>query len=122
MYILLVRGPPITLTCDCGERREVPYGARWQCEACGRTWDTNRIPADEYEAVRRLKRRFTLVPLAVTAVVALTIGLFVALGRIYAIVLLPLGLSMWVILVRPAQRRRLRAKLDALPEWKIKPE
>ena len=57
-----------------------------------------------------------------TAVVVLTIGLFVALGRIYAIVLLPLGLSMWGILVRPAQRRRLRAKLDALPEWKIKPE
>ena len=31
------RGPPITLTCDCGERRYLRYGERWTCEKCKKT-------------------------------------------------------------------------------------
>ena len=49
--------PPITVSCDCGETREVPYGEAWRCESCGRVWDTNQIPAEEYEGLlRRMKR------------------------------------------------------------------
>ena len=49
--------PPITVSCDCGESREVPYGEAWRCESCGRVWDTNQIPAEEYEGLlRRMKR------------------------------------------------------------------
>src|SRR3712207_76550 len=38
-----VQGPPITITCECGEKRALRYGTRWTCERCGRTWDTNQI-------------------------------------------------------------------------------
>src|SRR5215204_1128307 len=40
----VLKGPPITLTCECGQKRDLPYGERWRCEQCGRTSDTNRIP------------------------------------------------------------------------------
>src|SRR6266567_713076 len=100
----LSRGPRITLTCECGERRDLRYGERWQCEQCGRTWDTHRIPVEECAAIQRIQRRF------------------VVYGRIYAFVLLPLSLTMWVLYGRPVHRRRLRRALDRLPEWKIRPE
>ena len=46
------RGPPITVTCDCGEKRHLRYGERWTCEKCGKTWNTNRIPVEQYAAIR----------------------------------------------------------------------
>jgi hypothetical protein len=116
------RGPPITLTCDCGERRELRYGERWRCDQCGRTWDTSRIPAADYAAVRRIQQRFVFAPMAMLAVVVATVVLFVVYGRVYLIVLLPLALFAWNLYGRPIHRRRLRQALDRLPEWKIRPE
>ena len=26
----VLKGPPITVTCECGEKRELAYGERWQ--------------------------------------------------------------------------------------------
>ena len=51
-------GPPITITCECGEKRDLRYGEQWQCERCGKRWDTRQIPAEQYEAIRRLQWRF----------------------------------------------------------------
>ena len=45
------RGPLITLSCECGARRELHYGEQWHCENCGRTWNTNRIPLEQYEQI-----------------------------------------------------------------------
>jgi Flp pilus assembly protein TadB len=118
----LSRGPRITLTCDCGERRELRYGERWRCQQCGRTWDTHRIPAEDYAAIRRIQSRFLVVPVVMLAVIVATVALFTVYGRVYAVILLPLGLMMWVMYGRPVHRRRLRRALDDLPEWKIRPE
>jgi hypothetical protein len=118
----LRRGPPITLTCDCGERRDLRYGDRWQCEQCGRTWDTRRIPAAEYAAIRRVRTRFVVVPIVMLLAVVATVVLFAVYGRIYAIILLPMALFAWVLYGRPVHRRRLRQALNRLPEWKITPE
>jgi Flp pilus assembly protein TadB len=116
------RGPRITLTCDCGERRELRYGERWRCEKCGRTWDTGRIPAEEYAAVQRIRRRFVVVPMFVLLAVVATVILFVVFGRVYIFVLLPVALTMWTMYGRSIHRRRLRRALDRVPEWKIRPE
>jgi Flp pilus assembly protein TadB len=102
--------------------RYLAYGERWQCERCGRTWDTSRIPEQDYEAIRRIQRRYIAVPLGVLALVLATAILFMIFGRVYAIILLPLALTMWFMFVRPLQRRRLRERIAELPEWKLKPE
>ena len=50
------------LTCKCGERRYLQYGERWTCEKCGRSWDTLRIPLEEYAAMRRAQLRDRIAP------------------------------------------------------------
>jgi Flp pilus assembly protein TadB len=115
-------GPPITVTCGCGEIRYLHYGEVWQCEKCGTRWNTNQIPAEEYAAVRRIQRRHIVGPAAVLLVAALTVALFIAFGRIYAIILLPFALMCWFIFIRPLQRRRLRTQLAELPKWELTPE
>ncbi|MGH2874392.1 MAG: hypothetical protein ACRDL5_18280 [Solirubrobacteraceae bacterium] len=118
----LRRGPPITLTCDCGESRAVHYGERWCCEKCGRTWNTRRIPADQYAAVRRIRTRFVMVPVTVLLAIIATVALFVAFGRVYVVILLPFALALWSMYGRQLHRRRLHQALGRLPRWKIEPE
>jgi Flp pilus assembly protein TadB len=115
-------GPPITVTCGCGEVRYLHYGEVWRCDKCGTSWNTNQIPEDEYVAVRRIQRRHVAVPALVFALVAATVVLFMIFGRVYAIILLPFALTCWFMFVRPIQRRRLSAQLKELPEWRLKPE
>jgi Flp pilus assembly protein TadB len=117
-----VRGPPITVTCKCGEVRHVPYGETWQCERCKRRWNTSQIPADVYEGIMREMRNYRL------AVVAIAVGftlLFVALTLFVAqslILLLPVVLAFWFIWFMPWWRRRLRRRTRALPRWELHPE
>jgi hypothetical protein len=119
----LRRGPPITLTCECGERRDLRYGERWQCEKCGRTWDTNRIPAEEYAAIIHGKRRQVFAPLAVTLLVGLLVLYLVLEGRaVAAIMIVPMVGYGWAQFIRPARRRRHLRELSELPRWQIKPE
>ena len=49
--------PPITITCECGETKRVAYGQRWKCDTCGRSWNTEQIPPEEYEGLMRRMRR-----------------------------------------------------------------
>ena len=49
----ILGGPPIAVTCECGEKHDAAYGEVWACERCGRRWDTNQIPRAQYEVVRR---------------------------------------------------------------------
>lgn len=114
--------PAITLTCDCGERRAVQYGHRWTCEQCGRTWNTNQIPPEDFDAVVRIQRRYRIVPMLLMMLVLATVVGFIIAGRILAVVLFPLILTMWFMFVRPIQRKRLRNRVAALPEWKLTPE
>jgi hypothetical protein len=115
-------GPPITVTCGCGEVRYLAYGERWTCEKCGTSWNTGQIPEEEYTALRRIQRRHLAVPAVVFTLVLATVILFMIFGRVYAIILLPFALTCWFMFVRPIQRRRLAEQLKELPKWELKPE
>lgn len=118
-----MRGPLITLTCECGARHQARYGERWTCEGCGRTWDTSRIPAEQYAAVRATQLRYRRVPLAISAVVLLCVVAFVIAGKaLGGLVVVALVATTWSMFFRPIYRRRYRRALAELPTWKIEPE
>ncbi len=115
------RGPPITVTCECGEKRELRYGQRWRCEGCGRNYDTNRIPEEEYASFRRNRVHDRILPTIVFLGVALVALVFVLTGRpLAAIVIVPMVGFVWGSFVRPKRRRRQVKAIAERPRWKIR--
>ena len=57
-----MRAMTCLITCECGEKRDLRYGEEWRCENCGRRWDTNQIPAEQYQAIRKTQLRYRLLP------------------------------------------------------------
>lgn len=119
----VLRGPPITLTCECGEKRNLRYGEQWQCERCAKRWDTRQIPAEQYDAIRRLQWRFRLMPIALGLVVAALAIFFTLTGNIFNVfVLLPLAMMIWFVFLRPTHQRRYRQAVSDLPRWELRPQ
>jgi hypothetical protein len=119
----VLHGPPISVTCDCGEKRDLRYGETWDCEGCGKRWDTRQIPADEYEAIRRLQWRFRVVPIVLGVVVAALAIFFTLTGNIFNVfVLLPLAMMIWFVFLRPVHQRRYRQAISDLPRWALRPQ
>ena len=119
----VLRGPPITVSCECGEKRELRYGETWDCERCGKRWNTRQIPAEQYELIRRTQLRFRIVPVALGSLVAALAIFFTLTGNIFNVfVLLPMAMVVWFSFVRPAHRRRYRAAIADLPRWELRPE
>jgi hypothetical protein len=119
----VLRGPKITLKCDCGERRALRYGEQWRCERCGKRWNTRRIPLEEYAAVRRAQLRARRLPLAIALVVLACVVAFLAIGKtLGGLVLLAFAASAYSMFARPLFRRRYRSALAQTPTWKLKPE
>lgn len=117
----VVKGPPITVTCECGEKRELAYGERWTCEHCGRSWDTGRIPAGEYDQIRRLSLRYRAVPVVFGAVIALLAIFFTLTGNIFGVFfLMPVALVLWFVFLRPLHRKRYRRAVKCLPRWELR--
>jgi hypothetical protein len=117
------RGPKITIACECGEKRYLQYGERWTCEKCGRTWNTRRIPLEEYAELRRTQLRYRRVPLAVSVLALACVITFVLLGKAVAgLLLVAFAATTWSMFVHPLHRRRYRQALAKLPTWKIEPE
>jgi hypothetical protein len=117
------RGPPITLTCDCGERRHLRYGERWTCEKCGKTWNTNRIPVEQYAAIRATQLRYRRVPLAISIFALVCVVAFIIVGKaLGGLIVVGLLASTWSMFFRPIHRRKYREAIADLPSWKIKPE
>jgi hypothetical protein len=115
--------PPITIKCDCGASASVPYGERWHCDSCGRTWDTAQIPADEYAALLRSVRRFKVLivgpPLLAAAVL---IPLTVYVGLQFALLLF-LVMLLWRLFAIPELRRRAhRSVIEDNPKWQLRPD
>jgi hypothetical protein len=116
-------GPPIAVTCECGEKRDVRYGETWTCERCGRRWDTNQIPREDYDAIRRTQLRFRVLPVAVGVLVVALAAFFTLTGQIISVFfLLPVALLGWFVFLRPVHRRRYRAAIAELPRWDLHPE
>src|SRR5918995_1731401 len=103
----VTKGPPITVTCECGERHELFYGERWTCPACGRSYDSRNIPEDEYAAIRSLQRRFRALPIALGLVVAALAITFTLTDNILGVFfLMPVAIVGWFVFIRPTHQRR----------------
>ncbi len=119
----ILKGPPITLTCECGEKRELAYGEQWHCESCGRNWDTGRIPVEQYDDIRRLSLRYRAVPVVLGGLVALLAIFFTLTGNIFGVFfLMPVALISWFVFLRPLHRKRYRRAIKALPRWELRAE
>jgi len=117
----ITKGPPITVTCECGARKELFYGERWTCPDCGRSYDTSHIPADEYQAIRKLQMRFRAVPIALGLSVALLAILFTLTGNILGVFfIMPMAIISWFVFIRPTHRKRYRAAIAQLPRWDLR--
>ena len=100
----------------------MPSGETWQCESCGRRWNTSQIPADEYWGLLRGMRRLRLVVIGVALGLALVFGLLALLVSQALFLLLPAVLAFWFILYMPWWRRQVRRRARSSPKWKLRPE
>ena len=119
---LAMRQPPITIACECGETKEVPYGERWQCERCGRRWNTQQIPEAEYEGLLRRMRRFRLEVIIFAAAAAAVLVPLIVLVDAAFIFLAPMAAAAWLFLYLPFWRRRARRAAREAPRWELHPE
>lgn len=117
-----MRGPPIHVTCECGAERDLRYGEKWQCEQCGRTWNTEQIPAGEYEGLvgdlRRL-RVGAMVVAGVAVVTVLLLAYFVSPGFLF---IGPVVLALAAMLLGPLWKQRVRRVVAERPRWELHPE
>ena len=117
-----MRGPPIRITCDCGEAASLRYGQRWECPSCGRRWNTEQIPADEYRGLARELRRYKRFAIgAALAVLVLYIPLVLLVSE-GIILTAPILLAGLAILGGPFWKRRVRRAIAQRPRWQLHPE
>jgi hypothetical protein len=102
--------------------KHVAYGETWECESCGRRWNTNQIPAEEYWGLLRDMRRLRLSVIAVAVGMSLIFGLLGIFVSQSLFLLLPIVLPIWFILYMPWWRRRLRQRARSSPKWSLRPE
>ena len=116
------KGPLITVTCECGQRCELRYGERWNCNGCGRRFDTTKIPLEEYAAIRRTQLRFRMFPLLAGLLLLVCVIVFFLTGRTYgALVAFPFLIASWGVFAKPLYRARYRRALTKnVPTWTIK--
>jgi hypothetical protein len=115
--------PPITITCDCGAAASVAYGARWNCESCGRTWDTAQIPADEYARLLKSMRSYKLLTVGPPLVAAAAlVPLALVVGLQFAVLLFVVTVT-WRIFAVPQIRRRATSRVvEDNPKWILRPD
>lgn len=114
--------PPITISCDCGESKEVQYGERWECEHCGRVWDTRQIPAEEYDGLLRRMRRVRLEAFVIAGLVAAVVIPLIVFVNTAIILLVPGVAAIWLFFYLPFWRRRARRAARQSPNWELRPE
>jgi len=113
----------VTVTCDCGEKRNLAYGETWTCEKCGRRWNTSQIPEEQYAAIRRTQLRYRILPVVLGLMVAAVALFFLLTGNVFSMFfLLPISLTAWFTFIRPVHRRRYRRAIAALPKWELHPD
>jgi hypothetical protein len=117
-----MRRPPITISCDCGATREVPYGEAWRCDSCGRVWDTKQIPVAEYEGLLRRMRRARLEAVAIAALLAAILVPLIVVVNPALILAVPAFAAVWLFLYLPFWRRRTRRAAASSPRWELHPE
>jgi hypothetical protein len=114
-----VKGPPITVKCECGEVEHVPYGEVWECDQCGRRWNTNQIPAEEYDAILTEMRRFRFSAIGAALVLGIGFALLAIFVSESLFLMLPVVLAAWYIWYMPLWRRKVRRRARNLPKWTL---
>jgi hypothetical protein len=117
-----VKPPPIGVRCDCGQMRDVAYGAVWVCESCGRRWNTGQIPAAEYAKVVDVARDLRNRGLAGLILIGGFFGLLAIFVQPTVLFTAPVGIGLWYAWFWPRHRRQLRERARSLPRWELRPE
>jgi hypothetical protein len=118
-----MKGPRITVTCECGHQTKAAYGKRFTCEGCERVYDTSRIPSGDYERLASVVRRFRIAGWAFGVVVALAALWLLTQGQeIVLIIGMMAILFAWWSYGRPYVRGRYSKALATLPKWDIEAE
>jgi hypothetical protein len=117
-----VAKPPITISCECGEKRDLAYGERWECETCGRVWNTQQIPREEYDELLRQVRRRKLEAFVAAILGAAVMIPLIGFVSTRFIALVPFAMAGWLFGFLPAWRRRYRRTAAAAPRWQLHPE
>ena len=113
--------PPITITCECGDSKHVPYGERWICERCKRSWNTAQIPAEEYAGLLRRVRRQKLEALGLALLLGAILVPLIVVNPAF-IFLTPVVAAAWLFLYLPFWRRKVRQAARSAPRWELHPE
>ena len=117
-----MKRPPITIHCDCGTAKLVRYGETWTCPSCGRRWNTQQIPASEYEGLLRRMRRYKLELVGLTLAVLATFVPLIVFVDGSLIFLAAIAAFALVFIYLPFWRRRIRRAAQEAPRWQLKPE
>ena len=117
-----MRGPPITVRCECGESRSLRYGERWTCERCGRTWNTEQIPASEYRGLVRSLRRLRWAAVGAALVLGGALVVVALLVNQALVFIAPIVLAAIAIFSGPFWKRKVRRTVAERPSWHLEPE
>lgn len=118
-----LRGPPLTITCACGDQAKLRFGEAWTCEGCGRHWDTGRIPREEYNEIRRMQLHYRMLPVLLGLLVLALAAFFTLTGSPGSVVLLlPIALLGWFTFMRGPHRRRYREAIATRRKWTLRGE
>jgi hypothetical protein len=119
-----MKAPRITLRCDCGAEGMAAYGERWTCPDCGRTYDTTRIPASDYESIRLLDRRYRIAIWCVVSVMAAIVLAVALTGQLFSVFAgLAVVLLSWFLFIKPVVHRRHRRAVSSLTrKWELEAE
>jgi hypothetical protein len=117
------RGPKITVSCRCGQKRYLSYGERWTCESCGRSWDTNQIPVEQYAALRSTQLRYRRAPIAIATLALVCVIAAVVIGKaLGGLIIVAIIATTWSMFFRPIHSRKYRQALADLPTWTLTPD
>jgi len=119
-----MKGPRISLRCDCGTEGMAGYGERWECPQCGKTYDTSQIPAADYEQILSLDRRYRRGVWVVVGVLALLVLMVALSGQVIPIFAgLAVALLSWFLYIKPlVHRSHRRAVAKLTRNWELEAE
>ena len=117
-----MKGPPITVTCDCGQVEYVAYPATWTCPKCGRRWNTGQIPSEEYWAILKEQRGFRLEAMRIGALIGIAALILALLRPETAFLVILVAFGAWFLFYMPQWRKKVRRAARSVPRWNLTPE
>ena len=117
-----VKGPPVRVVCDCGQKALVNYPTTWECEKCGRRWNTAQIPSEEYWGILSDMKRFRFEVMRSALLIGAVVLALCLLVSSTFFILVPVVFGGWYLFYMPRWRRRVRDRARSLPNWTLRPE